>query len=56
MLHWLVLSFRIEKLEFLDERELLEQLFEHYCLCWAYKESADKPAQLSKISLSQNIT
>lgn len=26
---------RIESLEFLDELELLEQLMQHYCLCWA---------------------
>uniref|UniRef100_A0A8D2HJX9 Leucine carboxyl methyltransferase 1 n=1 Tax=Urocitellus parryii TaxID=9999 RepID=A0A8D2HJX9_UROPR len=26
---------RIESLEFLDEMELLEQLMQHYCLCWA---------------------
>lgn len=28
---------RVEKLEMLDERELLEQLLSHYCLCVAYK-------------------
>ncbi|XP_037596530.1 leucine carboxyl methyltransferase 1 isoform X3 [Cebus imitator] len=28
---------RIESLEFLDEMELLEQLMQHYCLCWATK-------------------
>ncbi|XP_006859867.1 PREDICTED: leucine carboxyl methyltransferase 1 isoform X2 [Chrysochloris asiatica] len=28
---------RIESLEFLDEVELLEQLMQHYCLCWATK-------------------
>uniref|UniRef100_A0A671FQT2 Leucine carboxyl methyltransferase 1 n=1 Tax=Rhinolophus ferrumequinum TaxID=59479 RepID=A0A671FQT2_RHIFE len=28
---------RIEGLEFLDEMELLEQLMQHYCLCWATK-------------------
>ncbi|KAJ6653918.1 hypothetical protein lerEdw1_007676 [Lerista edwardsae] len=31
---------RIEALEFLDEKELLEQLMQHYCLCWATKDSA----------------
>ncbi|XP_054851032.1 leucine carboxyl methyltransferase 1 [Eublepharis macularius] len=30
---------RIEALEFLDEKELLEQLMQHYCLCWATKDS-----------------
>ncbi|XP_064639246.1 leucine carboxyl methyltransferase 1-like [Lineus longissimus] len=29
---------RIERLEFLDEKELLTQLFQHYCLCWALKD------------------
>ena len=33
------LCFRIEKLEFLDEHETLTQLFQHYCLCTAYKDS-----------------
>lgn len=30
---------RIEKLEFLDEKELLEQLLLHYCISWATKDS-----------------
>ncbi|XP_077172958.1 leucine carboxyl methyltransferase 1 isoform X1 [Paroedura picta] len=30
---------RMEALEFLDEKELLEQLMQHYCLCWATKDS-----------------
>ncbi|XP_043945339.1 leucine carboxyl methyltransferase 1 isoform X2 [Protopterus annectens] len=30
---------RIEKLEFLDEKELLQQLLQHYCICWATKDS-----------------
>lgn len=30
---------RIEQLEFLDERELLDQLMSHYCFCWAYKDT-----------------
>nr|XP_048722569.1 leucine carboxyl methyltransferase 1 isoform X3 [Caretta caretta] len=29
---------RIEGLEFLDEKELLEQLMQHYCICWAVKD------------------
>ncbi|XP_075756024.1 leucine carboxyl methyltransferase 1 isoform X2 [Pelodiscus sinensis] len=29
---------RIEGLEFLDEKELLEQLMQHYCICWATKD------------------
>ncbi|KAK9758616.1 Leucine carboxyl methyltransferase [Popillia japonica] len=34
---------RIEKLEFLDEQELLIQLFQHYCVClgWTTPEFAD---------------
>lgn len=29
--------YRIEKIEFLDEKELLEQLLRHYCIIVAYK-------------------
>ncbi|XP_066545264.1 leucine carboxyl methyltransferase 1 [Amia ocellicauda] len=29
---------RIEQLEFLDERELLQQLLQHYSICWATKD------------------
>lgn len=29
---------RIERLEFLDERELLQQLLQHYSICWATKD------------------
>ncbi|CAL8309718.1 unnamed protein product [Boreogadus saida] len=29
---------RIERLEFLDEKELLQQLLQHYCICWANKD------------------
>lgn len=29
---------RIERLEFMDEKELLEQLLSHYCLAWAWKD------------------
>lgn len=31
---------RIERIEFLDERELMEQLYTHYCLVWAYLDKA----------------
>ncbi|KAL8595932.1 hypothetical protein ACOMHN_018244 [Nucella lapillus] len=31
---------RIERIEFLDERELLDQLYSHYCLAWAYQDQA----------------
>ena len=27
---------RVEKIEFLDERELVKQLFEHYCITFAW--------------------
>ncbi|KAG9267668.1 leucine carboxyl methyltransferase 1 isoform X1 [Astyanax mexicanus] len=30
---------RIERLEFLDEKELLHQLLQHYSICWAVKDS-----------------
>ncbi|NXS67550.1 LCMT1 methyltransferase, partial [Pandion haliaetus] len=32
---------RIEGLEFLDEKELFEQLMQHYCICWASKDSSN---------------
>ncbi|XP_012500386.1 PREDICTED: leucine carboxyl methyltransferase 1 [Propithecus coquereli] len=32
---------RIEALEFLDEMELLEQLMQHYCLCWGTKGGSE---------------
>ena len=28
---------RVEKIEFLDERELVSQLFEHYCVSYGWK-------------------
>lgn len=31
-------NYRIERLEFLDEKELLQQLLQHYCICWAVKD------------------
>lgn len=31
---------RMEKIEFLDEKELIEQLFQHYCISVAYKDGA----------------
>lgn len=34
-------SCRIEALEFLDEKELFEQLMQHYCICWASKDSSN---------------
>lgn len=30
---------RIERIEFLDEKELLEQLLRHYCICVAWKDA-----------------
>uniref|UniRef100_A0A8D0H427 Leucine carboxyl methyltransferase 1 n=1 Tax=Sphenodon punctatus TaxID=8508 RepID=A0A8D0H427_SPHPU len=32
---------RIEGLEFLDEKELLEQLMQHYCISWATKDRSN---------------
>ncbi|XP_009695135.1 PREDICTED: leucine carboxyl methyltransferase 1, partial [Cariama cristata] len=32
---------RIEELEFLDEKELFEQLMQHYCICWASKDGSN---------------
>jgi len=32
---------RIERIEMLDESELLQQLMEHYCICIAVKDSSD---------------
>uniref|UniRef100_A0A8C3KBK0 Leucine carboxyl methyltransferase 1 n=1 Tax=Calidris pygmaea TaxID=425635 RepID=A0A8C3KBK0_9CHAR len=32
---------RIEGLEFLDEKELFEQLMQHYCICWASKDNSN---------------
>ncbi|NWU69903.1 LCMT1 methyltransferase, partial [Pterocles burchelli] len=32
---------RIEGLEFLDEKELFEQLMQHYCICWASNDSSN---------------
>lgn len=32
------LPCRIERLEFLDEKELLQQLLQHYSICWATKD------------------
>ncbi|XP_031554492.1 leucine carboxyl methyltransferase 1-like [Actinia tenebrosa] len=38
---------RIEKLEFLDEVDLLDQLLSHYCISWAFND--DKQIGLSSI-------
>lgn len=40
---------RIEKLEFLDDHEMLKQLCEHYCIVWSYKDP--EKTGLSDISL-----
>ena len=34
----LVTDNRIERLEFLDEKELLTQLFQHYCVSCGYND------------------
>jgi len=31
---------RIERIEFLDEFEIMKQLLEHYCVAWAWKDGA----------------
>uniref|UniRef100_A0A8C3V9G7 Leucine carboxyl methyltransferase 1 n=1 Tax=Catharus ustulatus TaxID=91951 RepID=A0A8C3V9G7_CATUS len=40
---------RIEALEFLDEKELFEQLMQHYCICWASKDSSDLGEPLAEL-------
>uniref|UniRef100_A0A915M8W4 Uncharacterized protein n=1 Tax=Meloidogyne javanica TaxID=6303 RepID=A0A915M8W4_MELJA len=40
---------RIEKLDPLDERELLTQLLEHYCLIYAFKDSTEKSEKLADL-------
>lgn len=40
---------RVEKIEPLDERELLTQLLEHYCLIYAFKDSTKNRNHLSQI-------
>jgi len=32
---------RIERIEFLDEFEIMRQLLEHYCVCWGWKSKTD---------------
>lgn len=32
---------RIEKIEFLDEFEVMKQLLEHYCVAWGWKDDAE---------------
>lgn len=39
--------FRIEKIEFLDEFEIMKQLLEHYCVAWAWND--DKTLGLEDI-------
>ncbi len=40
--HALLCSFRIERIEFLDEQELLIQLLQHYCLSCGYSDSTNQ--------------
>ncbi|ESO96138.1 hypothetical protein LOTGIDRAFT_116132 [Lottia gigantea] len=42
---------RIEKIEFMDERELMVQLFSHYCLVWAYKDTLNIGLETIDLSL-----
>ena len=32
---------RVEKIEFLDEKELVSQLFEHYCVSYGWKNKSN---------------
>ena len=32
---------RIEKIEFLDEFEIMKQLLEHYCVAWAWNDEKE---------------
>ncbi|TKR80682.1 hypothetical protein L596_014716 [Steinernema carpocapsae] len=42
---------RIEKLQMLDERELLSQLLDHYCLVYAAKDASERHGDLKDISV-----
>ncbi|XP_071440902.1 leucine carboxyl methyltransferase 1 [Hetaerina americana] len=42
---------RVEALEFLDERELLLQLFQHYCISIAWREAPESRFELSSIDI-----
>jgi len=42
---------RIEKIEFLDEKELLDQLLSHYCICLAWNDSLN--IGLNKITIHE---
>lgn len=35
-----VLLYRIERIEFLDEVDLLHQLLSHYCISWAVNDAS----------------
>ena len=37
----LLFSSRIERIEFLDEVDLLHQLLSHYCIAWAVNDAAE---------------
>ena len=45
-----ILCVRIERIDFLDERELLEQLLRHYCLSSAYLGSS-RLGELKHVSI-----
>jgi len=40
---------RIEKIEFLDETELLQQLFYHYCISIGWKDLGPKALSLANL-------
>ena len=46
-----ILCVRIERIDFLDERELLEQLLRHYCLSSAYLGSS----RLGELNMCQSF-
>ncbi|XP_059479780.1 leucine carboxyl methyltransferase 1 [Neocloeon triangulifer] len=42
---------RIEKIEFLDETELLQQLFQHYCICIGWKDRGQESLSLADLRI-----
>ena len=47
--------FRIEMIEPLDERELLTQLLEHYCLVYAFKDATKNREALASLAVKWAI-
>lgn len=42
---------RIERIEFLDEFEIMKQLLEHYCVSWAWKNDAKDGLDLDHVTV-----